>query len=264
MSRIDEAFRRLRAKKEKGLIAFLTVGFPSVRIFPDLVKALEDSGVDILELGIPFSDPLADGPAIQAASQWALRRGVTPGEVLRLVAKLRREKVTLPIALLTYYNPVYRYGVDRFCRESRASGVDGLIIPDLPPEEGGDLVKAARPLGVNTIFLAAPTSPVSRLKQIAKSSSGFIYYVSLTGVTGARGSLPEEISSHVRRIKRMTSLPVCVGFGISRPEQVRQATRVADGVIIGSALLNVIARARRNPVKEAARFMRQMKKASCN
>ena len=264
MNRIDETFRRLRAKKEKALIGFLTVGFPSVKILPDLVKALERSGVDMLELGIPFSDPLADGPTIQASSQWALQQGVTPGQVLRLVEKLRRDKVKLPIALLTYYNPVYHYGLERFCREAKASGVDGLIIPDLPPEEGKDLIAAARPLGLKTVFLAAPTSPVQRLKKIVRASSGFIYYVSLTGVTGVRGKIPPGLSVQVRAVKRLTRLPVCVGFGISRPDQVRQVVKIADGAIVGSALSQVIHRAGRNPVKEAARFMRQMKAASCN
>lgn len=262
MNRIDAAFARLRKQKRRGLIAFLTVGFPSVALTPRIVKALESEGVDLIELGIPFSDPLADGPTIQAASQSALNQGVTPRGVLRIVRTLRRQGVALPIALLTYYNPVYRYGVRRFCRDSAQAGVDGLIIPDLPPEEAGDLVKSARPFGIDTIFLASPTSPPGRLNRIVRSSRGFIYYVSLTGVTGARGWLPEEVSTPVNRLKRMTHLPVCVGFGISRPDQVRRVARVADGVIVGSALLDRIGRSG-SPVKAAVNFIRPLR-AACH
>ena len=166
MSRIDSAFARLRRENGKALIAYLTVGFPTPGALPDLVKVLADEGVDILELGVPFSDPLADGATIQMASSAALRQGVTPLGVLRAVERLRRSGLEMPIALLTYFNPVFKYGVKNFCRDSAASGVDGLIVPDLPPEEARDLVKEARPLGLNTVFLAAPTSPVSRLKEI--------------------------------------------------------------------------------------------------
>ncbi len=262
MNRIDAAFAQLRKQRRKALIAFLTVGFPSVALTPRIVKALESEGVDLIELGIPFSDPLADGPTIQAASQSALHQGVTPRGVLRIVRMLRRQGVALPVALLTYYNPVYRYGVRRFCRDSAEHGVDGLIIPDLPPEEAAELVKSARSFGIDTIFLASPTSPPERLNRIARSSRGFIYYVSLTGVTGARGSLPEEVSTPVVRLKKMTDLPVCVGFGISRAEQVRRVARVADGVIVGSALLDSIGRSR-SPVKAAVNFIRPLR-AACH
>ena len=261
MNRIDAVFTRLRRKKSKALIAYLTVGFPSVRLLPEMVKTLGAEGVDLIELGIPFSDPLADGPTIQAASNLALRTGVTPRLVLKLVAQMRRAGQEVPMALMTYYNPVFRYGLRNFCRDAAASGVDGLIVPDLPPEEAGDLLHAARPAGLDTIFLAAPTSPPERVRRIAKVSSGFIYYVSLTGVTGSRAALPPEISAQVKGIKRMTNRPVCVGFGISRPAQVTEAVRVADGAIIGSALLETIGRAKRNPVKAVAGFIRPMRKA---
>ncbi len=260
MSRIDAAFARLRREKGKALVAYLTVGFPSVKLLPDLVEALEESGVDLLELGIPFSDPLADGPTIQAASQWALRQGVTPEGVLRCVEGLRRRRVILPIALLTYFNPVLQYGTSRFLRRSLDSGVDGFVIPDLPPEEAEDWVRAARPLGLNTIFLATPTSPPGRLRRIVDQSTGFIYAVSLTGVTGAKESLPRELTSYVRAIRRMTRLPVCVGFGLSRPSQVREILKVADGVIVGSALLDAIGKSR-SPVEAAAEFIRPFKRA---
>ena len=261
MNRIDAMFARLRRKKGKALIAYLTVGFPSVPLLSDLVKTLVQEGVDLIELGVPFSDPLADGPTIQATSNWGLRKGVTPRLVLKLVSQLRRAGQEVPIALMTYYNPVFRYGLQKFSREAVAAGVDGLIVPDLPPEEAGDLLHAARPVGLDTIFLAAPTSPPDRIRRIAKISSGFIYYVSLTGVTGSRTALPAEISAQVKGIKRMTQRPVCVGFGISRPAHVKEAVRVADGVIIGSALLETIGRAKKNPLKAVATFIRPMRRA---
>ncbi len=261
MSRVEETFAHLHREGKKALIAYLTVGFPSVKVLPELVEALAEAGVDLIELGIPFSDPLADGPTIQATSQWALSHGMTPEKVFHAVEELRRRNVELPLALMTYVNPVFRFGFDRFCLRCAASGVDGLIVPDLPPEEAQELIQSARPLGVDTIFLAAPTSPVERLKTIARSSTGFIYYVSLTGVTGVRDHLPREISNQVGRLKKMTDLPVCVGFGISRVSQVREVARVADGVIIGSALLKVMGEARRNTVQVARDFMRRMREA---
>ena len=261
MNRINAAFAHLRRQKEKALIAYVTVGFPNVGMLPELVKACSDAGVDLLELGVPFSDPLADGPTIQAASERALANGVSPAVVLQQVERLRSRKVTLPLALMTYYNPVLRYGLKKFCRACRSSGVDGVIIPDLPPEEAGEWVAAARPLGLNTIFLAAPTSPRARLARLVRVSTGFLYYVSLTGVTGARKSLPAEVSTHVRVIKGMTDLPVCVGFGISRPAQVREVVRVADGVIVGSALLDLIGRSGRGAPQVAFHFLRNLKGA---
>lgn len=261
MNRIERTFSQLRREGKKALIAYLTVGFPSVKILPELVEALAEAGADLIELGVPFSDPLADGPTIQAASQWALSHGMTPEKVFRAVEELRRRNVELPLALMTYVNPVFRFGFDRFCLRCAASGVDGLIVPDLPPEEAQELIQSARPLGVDTIFLAAPTSPVERLKTVVRSSTGFIYYVSLTGVTGTRGHLPREISNQVGRLKKMTDLPVCVGFGISRVSQVREVVRVADGAIIGSALLEEIGQTRGNAAKAAYTFMRRMKEA---
>ncbi len=261
MNRIDARFRELKRRKEKALIAYLTVGFPTLRMLPDLVEACEQAGVDLIEFGVPFSDPLADGPTIQAASEKALANGVSPSVVLEQVRRLRRGKVRLPLALMTYYNPVFHYGLSRFCRDSRSAGVDGLIVPDLPPEEAGDLLRAARPAGLDTIFLAAPTSPPERLRRVAKLSTGFIYYVSLTGVTGARRSLPAEVGARVRALKKMTRLPVCVGFGISGPAQARAAARVADGVIVGSALTEILRRSGRRAPREAYRFLRSLKRA---
>ena len=260
MSRIDASFARLRRGNEKALVVYLTVGFPAVGMLPDLVRACEEAGADLIELGVPFSDPLADGPTIQAASEKALANGVSPAVVLKQVRRLRR-KITLPLALMTYYNPVLRYGLRRFCRDCRSSGVDGLIVPDLPPEEAGDLVRPARAAGIDTIFLAAPTSPRERLRRVARASTGFIYYVSLTGVTGARRGLSPQVGAHVRAIQGMTGLPVCVGFGISGPAQVRQAVRVADGAIVGSALVSLIGRSGRKAPQAAYRFLRSLKRA---
>ena len=261
MNRIDIRFRELRHRKEKALVVYLTVGFPTVPALVPLVKACQRAGVDLLELGIPFSDPLADGPTIQAASQRALEQGVTPALVLRQVARLRRFGIRLPIALMTYYNPIFHYGLKRFCRDAVSSGADGIIVPDLPPEESQELKEAARRAHLETIFLASPTSSRQRFASIARVSSGFIYYVSLTGVTGARKQLPKEMGTHVRVLRRMTRLPICVGFGVSRPEQIRQVTKVADGAIVGSALIDVIARSGRRAPEMSQRFLKKLKEA---
>lgn len=254
-------FGRLRLKNEKALIAYLTVGFPAAAALAPLVRACENAGVDLVELGIPFSDPLADGPTIQAASQKALEQGMTLARVLRGVARLRKQGVRLPLALMTYYNPIFHYGIERFCRDAMRAGGDGLIVPDLPPEEAGDLRRAAHEQGLDEIFLASPTSSRERLRRIVGASSGFVYYVSLTGVTGARRSLSAQIGRDVRALKKMTRLPVCVGFGISRPDQVRRVCKAADGVIVGSALIDVVARSGRRAPREAERFLRRIKRA---
>ncbi|MCM8794786.1 MAG: tryptophan synthase subunit alpha [Candidatus Omnitrophica bacterium] len=261
MNRIDKMFNRLRKKKAKALIVYLTAGFPSRGDFLKVVKALVKEGLDLLEIGLPFSDPLADGPTIQASSAQALRQGVTPSEVLEMARRIRRSEPDLPLVLMTYYNPVFHYGLKRFCRQAAACGVDGLIVPDLPPEEASDLRRAAVKEGIHLIFLASPTSQAFRLRKISAGSRGFIYYVSVTGVTGARTALPKEVSAHLRAIKRISRLPVCVGFGISRPEHVRQVVRFSDGAVIGSALVDAIRRANGSPAKAAAAFVRPMRKA---
>ena len=260
MNRIDAVFARLRRQKKKALIGYLTAGYPTPALLPTLAEACARGGLDLLELGVPFSDPLADGPTIQAASQRALAQGMTPVKILAQVRQLRRRGLELPIVLMTYYNPVLRYGLKRFCQDSAHSGVDGLIVPDLPPEEATELKSAARRAGLDLVFLAAPTSPRERLRRIARASSGFIYYVSLTGVTGARSRLPVELGAGVRALRRMTRLPVCVGFGVSRPDQVRELARFADGVIVGSALLRRI-NGSDGAAARAGRFVRELKEA---
>jgi len=262
MNRIDKKFKELRAKKKKAFIAYITAGDPSLAMTERIVAALQRSGVDIIELGIPFSDPLADGPVIQAASERALEKGATLAKVFALVTRLRK-KTEIPLVFMTYYNPVLRYGLSEFVKSCKRTGVDGVILPDLPCEEAGELIKLGRKAGIATIFLAAPTSTRKSLKTIAKNSRGFIYYVSLTGVTGARSSLPPEIASNVKLIKSMTDKPVAVGFGVSRPEQARHIARAADGVIVGSAIVKIIGE-KRNIVPKVSSFAKRLSKAIHN
>ncbi len=240
MNRIDSTFNRLKAAKKKAFIAFITAGFPDLPATEKLILELASSGVDIIELGIPFSDPVADGAVIQEASQWALsRNNITLRDVLSLVKRIRA-KTEIPICFMTYYNPVFVFGEEEFLKQARACGVDGMIIPDLPPEEGARFSGLAGKAGINTIFFIAPTTDLKRVKLIARLSRGFIYYISLTGVTGARQSLPVELSGRIKQVKDFVSLPVCVGFGVSTPAQVRLLAEVSDGVIVGSAIVNKI------------------------
>ncbi len=240
MSRIDKKFRELKKEGKRAFIAYITAGDPSLAVTKKIVLSLEGSGVDIIELGIPFSDPIADGPTIQAASHRALAGGVTLKKIFSMMAGLRKT-TRIPIAFMTYYNPVLKYGVERFVKSCKLNGVDGVIIPDLPYEEAKDLIRCAKRGGVATIFLAAPTSTIKRTRDIVKNSTGFIYYVSLTGVTGVRSKLPSEVASKVKAIKSMTRKPVAVGFGISRSGQARDMARISDGVIVGSAIVKIIA-----------------------
>ncbi len=237
MNRIDQKFKDLKARKKAAFIPFITAGDPNLQTTEQLALSFEGAGADILELGVPFSDPIADGPTIQASSQRALKNKVNLEQILALVERLRA-KSQMPIALMTYYNPVLHFGLEKFCRFAKAAGVDGLIVPDLPPEEAEDLICLAKAQDLSMVFFAAPTTPKSRLSLIIKAASGFIYYVSLTGVTGARSDLPPEVIKNVQRIKQLTDKPVCVGFGISTPQQVKDIGAVADGVIVASAIIN--------------------------
>jgi tryptophan synthase alpha chain len=261
VERIETTFHRLKAKGEKALVAYLTVGFPTLRCFLKLVHTCQEAGVDIMELGVPFSDPLADGPTIQAASEQALRQGVSLPLVLEMVERLRREGISIPLVLMTYINPVLAYGIRAFGLKAKASGVDGVIVPDLPPEEAGEWVEAAYACGLGTIFLASPTSPPERIARIVEISTGFLYYVSLTGVTGARKRLPEDVTRPVRMIRTLTELPICVGFGISQAHQVREVVRQADGAVVGSALLDLIRKNPQSPHRPVAHFVRRLKGA---
>lgn len=245
INRIDKKFKELKTRGRRAFIAYITAGDPDLSTTGKLIRELERSGVDIIELGIPFSDPLADGPTIQDASQRAIRGGVTVAKIFKMVRKARLAS-GIPLVFMTYYNPVFKYGVDRFIRNCVASGIDGIIVPDLPYEEAVGLARSCNRGGIRLIFLVAPTSGVERIKKIVKRSKGFIYYVSLTGVTGVRKILSKEIKPKVSLIRSMTNLPVCVGFGISNPSQAREAARISDGVIVGSAIVSVIAEMKDN------------------
>ncbi|MFH1046597.1 MAG: tryptophan synthase subunit alpha [Candidatus Omnitrophota bacterium] len=260
MNRIDATFKRLRRLKEKALVTFITAGDPDLATSEKLVREFSRQGADIVELGVPFSDPLADGPTIQASAQRALKKGVNLDAVCVLVKKIRHF-TQIPIVFLTYYNIVYHYGVERFVKKAKASGADGAVIPDLPVEEAAELIKAAKRYHFATIFLLAPTSDTKRIKAVAAKSSGFIYYVSLTGTTGVRTQLPVELIGNVRKIKRITAKPVCVGFGVSTPLQAKAIARVADGVIVGSAIVEVIARnlRKRTLVASTGKFVRKLR-----
>lgn len=225
--------------RHKALIAYVTVGYPSLQSTLKVVPLLDKLGCDIIELGIPFSDPLADGATIQKASYTALQNGVTPQLCLEVAQQLRRE-TDIPLVLMTYLNPVFNYGYKEFCASCVASEVNGLVIPDLPPEEGTELEACARAHGIDLIYFLAPTSTEERIKLAAGKSSGFIYLVSVTGVTGARDSLPEELESFVRRVRAAAKQPLCVGFGISTPEQAQRVACISDGVIVGSQIIKLM------------------------
>lgn len=258
-NRIDKKFSALKKYGQKAFIAYITAGDPDLSTTEDIVLALESSGVDIIELGIPFSDPMADGPTIQAASHRALQNKVSLKKIFTMMVRLR--KITqIPVAFMTYYNPVFKYGLVSFFKSCASAGVDGVIIPDLPYEEAKDLIALGKKYKIATIFLAAPTSTRERIKNIAKVSTGFIYYVSLTGVTGERTKLPREVVSNVRSIKKMTDKPVAVGFGISSPDQARQIAKVADGIIVGSAIVKIIG-TKKGLIPKVSSFAKRLAKA---
>ena len=258
-NRIDQKFKELKKKKKKAFIAYITAGDPNLKTTEELVLAFERSGADLVELGVPFSDPLADGPTIQASYERALKQRVNLEKIVALVNRLR-QKTAVPIALMTSFNPVFHYGEKKFAVQARKSGADGVIIPDLPPEEARELIRAARANTLATVFFLSPTTIKSRLKRIDQSSTGFIYYVSLTGVTGARKKLSNDFNPHIRALRRSVSKPVCVGFGISTPEQVKQAAQVADGVIVGSAIVNEVFKnkGKRDLVRRTAKFVARL------
>ena len=255
MNRIEAVFKN---SKNKALIPYVTVGYPDVETTLKVVPLLAKNGADIIELGIPFSDPLADGVTIQRASFQALQHGVTTETCLEIAGQLRQQ-VDVPLVFMSYYNPLFKYGLDKFCNDCARAGIDGLIIPDLPPEEGSGLEKLAQNNTIDVIYLLAPTSTKERIRLVVEHSSGFIYLVSVTGVTGARQELPKSLSRFISRVRKFTDKPLCVGFGITTPEQARQVTRVADGVIIGSRLIQLI---EQDPtLKQAGELIKHMKQA---
>lgn len=235
MSKIASVFR----PNHKALIAYITVGYPSIEATPKIATALAENGGDIIELGIPFSDPLADGATIQKASYQALAQGTTPQVCLEVAQELH-QKIATPLMFMTYYNPVFNFGLEKFCQRCAHAGVSGLIIPDLPPEEGAELEAVTRKHNLDLIYLLAPTSTQERIALVAARSRGFIYLVSLTGVTGTRQTLPANLENFVARARQKARQPLCVGFGVANPEQARRIARIADGVILGSRLIQLI------------------------
>lgn len=263
MNRIDKKFVELKKRGKKALIVFITAGDFGLSTTKKLVLKLAESGADMIELGVPFSDPMADGPTIQASSERALKRGTRLKDIIKLVCDLRAS-TGIPIALMTYYNPVLRYGLRKFVSDCIKSGVDGVIVPDLPPDEADELMAASRGKKFSTIFFLSPTSTRQRIKFVSGKSRSFIYYVSLTGITGARAKLPKELTSQVRVIKNYTKKPVCVGFGVSRPEQVKEICKVADGVIVGSAMVKLIEKhaGKKDLLDAVGKYVRKLEEAS--
>jgi tryptophan synthase alpha chain len=241
-SRIERRFAEVKAKGRAALVTFTTAGDPDPEISRAILFGLPAAGADVIELGMPFSDPMADGPAIQASSLRALKAGQTLRKTLALVAEFRKEDQATPIVLMGYYNPIYVYPVPRFLEEAKAAGVDGLIVVDLPPEADDELCIPAKAHGINFIRLATPTTDEKRLPAVLSNTSGFVYYVSVAGITGTKAPDPAAVHAHVGRIKSRTALPVAVGFGVRTPEQAARIAEGADGVVVGSALVDQIAK----------------------
>jgi tryptophan synthase alpha chain len=261
MRRIEDKFESLREKKEKALIVYLTAGDPSLEITKKLIFGMEKAGVDILEIGVPFSDPTADGPVIQAASQRALKAGTTLEGVLELVTEVRKVS-EIPIVLFGYFNPIFAYGVKKFAKAALKAGVDGVLVVDLPYEEAKELRIYTDAVGIDFISLIAPTTDKKRLSKITVDATGFLYYISITGITGTAAPKIDNIKTEVKKIRKMTKLPVAVGFGISRPQQARDIARFADGVVIGSAVVRLIDENKNNRdlVKIVSDYVREIKK----
>ncbi|MBS0152565.1 MAG: tryptophan synthase subunit alpha [Nitrospira sp.] len=260
--RLDSTFSRLRQNKEKALIAYLMAGDPGLAETEQLVVALEQAGADIIELGVPFSDPIADGPVIQQAAERALKNGTSLRLILAAVTSLR-QRTEIPIILMLYYNSIHAMGCEEFCKAASDAGVDGLIVPDMPPDEAGPLKGPADAVGLSLIFLLAPTSTTDRRKLVAKESHGFVYYVSLTGITGAKLSNATDIQQNIEKLRKVSAAPVAVGFGVATPEDAARVSKMADGVIVGSAIVKQIAAHQQDPgmVKHVATFVQSLKAA---
>ena len=255
MSKITQVFKKAGKTGKKVLIPYIMAGDPTLNDTKQYVADLEESGADIIELGVPFTDPLADGPTIQRASERALAQGTTLRKVLNFVKDIRKD-IKIPLILMTYYNPVFKFGIEAFVKEAVSAGVNGIIIPDLIPDEAEDIIANAKTHGLDTIFLLAPTSTEDRIRKVAKASTGFIYYVSITGITGAKISIDNTMKDTLSKIKTITGKPVAVGFGISTPEQASAAAELADGIIVGSAIVRLISEG-----KDIKSFVRALKDA---
>jgi tryptophan synthase alpha chain len=256
MNRIGSMFN---PPGHKALIAYVTVGYPSIEATLEVVPVLVQNGCDMVELGIPFSDPLADGATIQHSSFEALKNGISPKTCLDIADQLQ-QTISIPMTFMTYYNLIYHYGLERFCYDSLESGVSGLIIPDLPPEEGSELAAISEEQGLDMIYLLSPASTEQRIRLVAEKSHCFIYLVSVTGVTGARQNLPENLSSFAARVRRLARQPLCVGFGISTPQQAKQVASIADGVIVGSRIIQLMDD-RDNYLSLVGNFIRELRQS---
>jgi len=252
--KIEEVFNRLRQAGSKAFIPYVMAGDPSLTATKRFIVELEEAGADLVELGVPFTDPLADGPTIQRAHERAIKNGITLKRVLGFVDDIRKE-ISIPIILMTYYNPVFKYGIREFLRDANSVGINGLIIPDLIPDEAGVLIEDAKRRNIDTVFLLAPTSTEERIKKVVRASTGFIYYVSITGITGAKLLMDNTMQTTLKKIKETTNKPVAVGFGVSNPEEARRVSRLADGVIVGSAIVRLIAE--KKSIKDFAKSLRK-------
>jgi len=262
VNRITSCFKKIKNEKRKALVVFITAGDPDLEETKSILDVIDDSGADIIELGVPFSDPLADGPIIQAASLRSLKSGTTLKKIISLVQEIRKTR-DLPIVLMTSFNPIFVYGEQQFVEDAVFVGVDGVIIPDLPPEEAAEFSVHAEKKGLDVIHLLAPTSPDERIRMVAKKGRGFIYYISLTGTTGVRVQLAEGLGDKVASIKQSSDIPVLIGFGISNPDLAREATKFSDGVIVGSAVVKLI-ESNSDPIqrnKKLAEFISSIKQA---
>jgi tryptophan synthase alpha chain len=260
-NRLVQKLKEARKEKRKLFCAYLTLGFPRLSVTEALIPALEQAGADIIELGFPFSDPLADGPTIQFTSAKAIEKGVKLKNAFELVRRLRRKGVKIPILFFSYLNPLMHYGMTRALRQMHQNGYDGFIVPDLPPEEGRMWEPWAKKLDLSLVYLIAPTTTRERMRMVAKRSNGFIYYVSLRGVTGARSLVPADLTKNIRVIKKITRKPVLVGFGVARGEQAKAIARVADGIIVGSALMDQM-RNGKNPIRAVTSLVSRLIKAT--
>jgi len=262
VSRIDATFAALRDRQRKALIPYICAGDPHADGTAEIMLAMAAAGADIVELGVPFSDPVADGPVIQRASERALKHGTSLAQVLTLAAEVRQQAQSTGLIIFSYLNPILRMGMEKFCKVARAAGVDGVLVTDLPVEESSEYLHAVRKYDLAPVFLAAPTSPDDRLKRIAQASRGFVYAVSRTGVTGARQQLAADAQKLVRRLRRVTKLPVALGFGISNREQFEEVGKFADAVVIGSAIVETIERNRGREAASVAEFIRSLSPSS--
>lgn len=260
MNRIDTTFGALRAQQQAALIPFLTAGDPDMDTTRELLRVAADSGGDLLELGVPFSDPTADGPVLQRSAEIALKAGASLSRVLELVSDFRRASAT-PVILYGYYNPIFRYGPERFAKDAQQAGVDGVLVVDLPPEEVGELLPWTRAAGIHFIFVLTPTSGPDRVRKVLRYAGGFLYYVSVTGVTGVRPMVAAEVRPAVQHLREATTLPIGVGFGISTPEQAAAVTAFADAAVVGSAIMRVVEthRGSAHVVPEVGAFIRHLK-----